>query len=165
MNVVTDAQVFDVLHELFGAGTYDESTPWFRWRAIEISKIRATRKKRRVEPSELVITARWCRAHQVWVKEHWELYEHLTDALAADRAQQANDQSSDLESAIADAIAIEAALPDSPWLDRLIRAAGPSRAEVYREWKRWSSSSLSHGGGPAPDAPISTATGAPSGVR
>lgn len=166
MNVATDAQVFDALRALFGVGDYDGSIPFYSWRAKEIIKIRVTREKRRVDASELLITARWCRGHEVWIKAHWELYEHLTEALAADRAYQADAAVSDLESAILVAISIEVKNPESPWCDRLIRAAGPARKEVYREWQEWYSHSGRGDGGPASTALTSNSTpGAGSGVK
>ncbi len=138
----TDATVYDELHALFGAGEYvGDGTDWHKYRMTEISKIKAYRSKRNTDPSDLVIAARWCRAHGIWIRAHWQLYEHLQDALRDDRAGQAQEQVADLEDAIQKAIEIEASVPDSPWLDRLIRAAGKAREEVYGEWRRGSSNS------------------------
>lgn len=140
----TDATVFDELHELFGAGDYvGDGSDWHKYRMVEISKIKAYRSKRNTDPGDLVITARWCRQHGVFIKAHWQLYEHMLTAVREDKQVRAVERVADIEDAMQDAIAIEAAVPDSPWLDRLIRAAGKAREEVYGEWQQWSSASPS----------------------
>jgi len=133
----TDTAVFDELHRLFGAGTFTgENSEWTRWRMVEISKIKAYRVKRNVEPDELITIARWCRAHGVWIRGHWELYRHMQDALRADKKATALTEVADLEARIQQATEIEAALPDSKWFDRLIRSAGKAREEVYEAWRK-----------------------------
>jgi len=136
--LATDATVFDTLHRLFGVGDFTGgSAEWPKWRMREISKIKAYRTKRNVDPFELVEAAHYCRRRAIWIKAHWELYEHLPavnrERLAA--AQRA--RAADLEDAIQAAIEEEAAKGDSVWLDRLIRAAGPARQEVYDAWAQW----------------------------
>lgn len=140
---VTDATVFDVLHRLFGAGDYNGAGEWHRWRMQEISKIKAYRAKRNVDPFELVETAQWCRRHRIWIKAHWELYEHIPAAKREEREREAEAAVSVLETDIQAAIELEIARPDGTWLDRLVRAAGPARKEVYEAWKQRSSNSPS----------------------
>ena len=44
-----DAQLFDMLHSLFGIGDFDEDgVPWFRFRMTEIAKLKAIRKRRSI---------------------------------------------------------------------------------------------------------------------
>lgn len=143
----TDATVFDALHRLFGAGDFTGGEgEWHRWRMREISKIKAYRSKRNVDPFELVDAARYCRKRGIWIKAHWQLYEHLPAAGRERLSQAKQDETADLEALIQDAIEQEAANPDSPWVDRLIRAAGQAREEVYREWLEWSSAYRSRHG-------------------
>lgn len=139
----TDATVFDVLHRLFGAGDYNGSGEWHRWRMQEISKIKAYRSKRNVDPFELVETAQWCRRHRIWIKAHWELYEHIPAAFRELRELDAQLEVHALEADIQKAIEAEVARPDGTWLDRLVRAAGPARKEVYEAWTQRSSNSPS----------------------
>lgn len=132
----TDATVFDVLHRLFGAGDYNGAGEWHRWRMKEISKIKAYRSRRNVDPFELVATAQWCRRHRIWIKAHWELYEYIPAAQREEREREAEAAVSVLEADIQKAIEAEIARPDGTWLDRLVRAAGPARKEVYEAWKQ-----------------------------
>lgn len=138
MNLPTDATVFDTLHRLFGAGEFTgEDSEWHRWRMREIAKIKAYRSKRKVDPFELVEAAHYCHRRGVWIKAHWELYDHLPEVSKARHAKARADKDADLERGIEDAIEREATNPDSPWLDRLIRASGPARQEVYDAWAQW----------------------------
>jgi hypothetical protein len=134
----TDATVFDTLHRLFGVGDFDgDDSTWPKWRMGQIARIKAYRLKHKVDPFELVEAAHYCRRRNVWIKAHWELYEHLP-ALNRERLQKAElARRADFEDAMADAIAIEADKPDSLWLGRLVRASGPARQEVYDAWVTW----------------------------
>lgn len=138
MSIPTDATVFDTLHRLFGAGEFTgPDSEWHRWRMREIAKIKAYRIKRNVDPFELVEAAHYCRRHEIWIKAHWQLYEHLPAVSKARVAKVHAEREADLDTRMDAAIAQEAANPDSPWLNRLIRAAGPAREEVYEAWTQW----------------------------
>jgi hypothetical protein len=165
VNDPTDGTVFDALHRLFGAGEFTgDDAEWHRWRAQEISKIKAYRTKRNVDPFELVRAAQYCRRHGIWIRAHWELYEHLAAANREELDRQRAAEIADLDGLIEDALAIELTNPDSPWVDRLIRAAGPARKEVYDAWKQWSSASQRRDG-TAPTAPSTGPAGARPGGR
>jgi len=130
--------VFDTLHRLFGVGEFTGSdAEWPKWRMREISRIKAYRAKRNVDPFELVEAAEYCRRREIWIKAHWQLYEHLPAVNRARVAEAQAVRAAELDAAIQDAIEIEATKPDSVWLDRLIRAAGPGRQEVYDAWAQW----------------------------
>lgn len=134
----TDASVFDALHRLFGAPAFTgEESEWIKWRMREIAKIKAYRTKRNVDPFELVEAAHYCRRRDIWIKAHWELYQYLPEVTKERLGKAKAERAADLENAIQAAIATEAEIPDSPWLDRLIRAAGPARQEVYEAWLEW----------------------------
>lgn len=134
----TDAQVWDRLHEVFGIGDWDpETSPktWAMYRVGEIGVMKRIRASRHVTTGELLQTVEYCRAKGIDIRHPSWLYKHLRDAAAWARAETAAEATRDIDELIAQAIEIEAAKPDSSWLDRLIRAAGTYREEVYREWE------------------------------
>jgi len=148
---LTDAALFDELYRLFGLGTFTDEGPraWAKFRTTQIVRIRTTREKRGVDVFDLMVTARWCKDNRIFIREHWELYEHIKAATKAFREQNRREQVRDLDEAISEAIAIEAQIPDSEWFDRLVRASGKAREEVYAEWELSSRSRIS---GTAPTA-------------
>lgn len=140
MSSPTDATVFDTLHRLFGVGEFlGTDAEWHKWRLREIAKIKAYRSKRNVDPFELVEAAHYCRRRGTWIKAHWELYEYLPEVNRERLGRAQAKRTADLETAIQAAIATEAETPDSVWLERLIRASGPAREEVYEAWAQWKS--------------------------
>jgi len=134
---LTDAALFDELYKLFGLGTFTDegSRAWAKWRTTQIVRIRSTREKRGVDVYDLMVTARWCRRQGIHIREHWELYVHIKPALREHREQKTEEKVRDLDTAIAEAMAVEAQIPDSVWFDRLVRASGKARGEVYAEWE------------------------------
>ena len=137
VKAATDATIFDELHRFFGAGDYDGVQPWYEARALGISKIRRTREKRGVAVSDLLLAIEYAKTTSQVVKHSWDLYKLIDPARRWKRGEDQVDKSQDLEAAIADAIAIEGSKTDSVWLDRLIRAAGPARVDIYEEWAAW----------------------------
>jgi len=139
----TDGQVWNRLHEVFGVGDYDPETStktWTMWRVGEVGALKRLRESRKVTTQELMDAIEYCRAKGIDVRHSSWLYKHIGDATKWARAERATEAVRDVEALIAQAVAIEAEKPDSVWLDRLIRAAGGARAEVYREWESSSSS-------------------------
>ena len=136
--MATEADVFDALHRNFGIGDYDETSdkapPWFRWRATQIRRIKALRIKRNTECWELMAAIDYCLAHGMYPVEHWEVYEAFPACLPWAREKAQAEADKDLADKITRATQIEAAADDPTWFDRLARASGPARAEVYREW-------------------------------
>ncbi len=132
----TDARLWDVLHDLYGIGTFDEDgdTPWWKFRATEISKVRACRKKNDRSIADFYITALYCRAHGLdvravsWLPRHVNKAWSWWDAKAHRLAQTPAD-------AYAEAIRIESANPDPTWLHRLLRATPATHEEVLNEWR------------------------------
>lgn len=135
----TDAELYDHVQRLFGIGEWDallagEDDPWWKARGHEIAKIGARRKKLKVSVQELADAADYCKANGIVIHNVAWLYRHINDAkrFAAERRREA--QLRELEDLIDEAIACERALPSSDWLDRLVRARGPYRREVYQAW-------------------------------
>ncbi len=135
----TEGKLFDRLQEMFGIGTWDESQaealPYWKFRAQEVSKIKATRRKNDRSVADLYVAALWCKAHGRdiraaswlcrWVPTAWDWW----DAKSAAAGLAPSDT-------YAEAIRQEMANPDNTWLNRLLRAAPASREDVYAQWLR-----------------------------
>jgi hypothetical protein len=136
VTIENDAQLWDHLQRLFGVGTWDDGhEPFWRYRTREAAKIKARRARLHVTVAELVIAADYCKAHRIDIRNAAWLYRHLADAKTWHNQQQRALTAASLDELIADAVAAETtADPDSPWIDRLIRAHGPHRQEVYDAW-------------------------------
>jgi hypothetical protein len=137
VTVPADSKIFDDLHRFFGVADFDGVQPWYEARALGISKIRRTREKRGVDVADLLLAIEYARTTGQVVKHAWDLYKLIDPARRWKRGEDQADKAQNLETAIADAIAIEGDKTDSVWLDRLIRAAGPARIEIYEEWAAW----------------------------
>lgn len=135
----TEGKLFDRLQEMFGIGEWDESQeatlPYWKFRAQEISKIKATRRKNDKSVADLYIAALWCKAHKQDVRAASWLNRHVPAAWAWWEAKNA---AAGLEpnNTYAEAIRQEMSNPDSTWLSRLLRAAPASREDVYAQWLR-----------------------------
>lgn len=134
----TDAGLYDYLQRLFGVGDWDETstTPWYRARMHEITKIKARRLKLGVTVAELVRAADYCKAQHLDIRNAAWLYHHLGDARRWAAANATAAAVLVLEARIADALAYEMTQPSSRWLDQLIRAQGPHRQEVFDRWEQ-----------------------------
>jgi hypothetical protein len=132
----TDSKLFDVLHEWFGIGTYDEDTdgPWWSWRIKQVARIKTSRKARDASLPELHISALYCKAHGINVEGVTWLYRHIKPAWAWWDGQQ-NEAADTFTTRYADAIRVESANQDSTWFTRLLRATPEYREEVLREWQ------------------------------
>lgn len=135
----TSAQLYDYVQRVFGIGEWDallagDDEPWWKARAHEIVKIEAKRKRMKVTAEELADAADYCKANGIVIHNVAWLYKHINDAKrhAAEHRREARLR--ELEDLIDEAVAYERALPSSEWLDRLVRARGPYRREVYDQW-------------------------------
>lgn len=150
---MNDAELYDHVHRLFGVGDWPNPSgqPYWQYRATQVHISKATRTKRRVSCADLAVAAEYCKAHGIDIRHMSWLYHHLADAKRWDQQRQRSFAAADLDEAIATAVAIETN-PD--WVDRLVRARGPYRQEVYDAWSHWrTSSSCSDAPGPASSAP------------
>lgn len=133
----TDGELYDLLQKLFGLGDFDadlSTLPWWRVRALEVSKIKRSRTARRVELSDLILAAHYCKEHGHDVRAVTWLYKHIDAARRWDNVRRREAKAAELDELVAAAIEQESSHPDSPWLDRLVRARGPYRQEVYDSW-------------------------------
>lgn len=155
---MTDGQLWDHVHRLFGIGDWHEDcgTPFWRYRALEITKVKRRRAKLRVSCEDLAVAADYCKAHGIDIRNVAWLYRHLKDSAVWHRDRQRALAGAELDELIAVAIDIEVSNPDSPWVDRLVRARGVHRQEVYEAWKSWRASSA-----PSPTPVPAPASSAP----
>lgn len=132
----SDAQLFDMLHSLFGIGNFDEqSEQWFRFRINETAKLRAIRGRRGISLADFAMTARYCRRQRLMISDSWQVCGHIADAKREARRIGVPELSRE----VAEAIASERALPGpeaDQWVERLLLARGPARREVIDQWKR-----------------------------
>lgn len=146
MHPTSDAEVFDMLHGLFGIGDYDQDDdrPWHKFRMVEISKIKAIRVKRRWSFGDFGEVARYCSQHNLPIGKAWDLLPHLGAAILERQVNARLHR----EDAIQEAAALELASgrPDSvEWAERLQLAVGHHREELYEEWVRTRQRSLETG--------------------
>jgi len=134
-----DAALYDFLQASFGLGSWDEGSgvPWWKARALEITKIKASRKKRNVSVEELWLTANWCANHRVKVAYVTDLYQHVSSAKKWERERTLATREVSARRELDEAIAWEQALAgDSNWLEQLLRVQGSDNIrEVVAEWK------------------------------
>lgn len=134
----TDAALYDMLQRLFGVGTFDDiasdNERWHEARIREINKLRAQRRARRVSTESLAVAALYCHSHHIPVIYPGQLYAHITPAARAHaKARTKPVTNVDYDAAIE----YERHQPDSPWLNRLLRATGQvHRQHTLDEWKK-----------------------------
>lgn len=133
---ITDAQLFDVLAELFGIGDWDpdlDDMAYFRMRTTEIAKIKAIRRKRNYSITEFAALARYVHSRGHRIARTWDLLEYWPEF----RRSQAANARLQSEAEFERALEIERARPDGQgWAERLLMSyPGPGRDAVMREWR------------------------------
>lgn len=136
MEPSTPAEVFDMIHGLFGIGDYseDDPDPWHRFRMVEISKIKAIQKKRRWTCAEFASAARYCHRHGITITKTWDLLPFHGQAAIED-IQNARLRK---EAALQEAVALERSVgwdDSSEWANRLELSSGRGREELLEEWR------------------------------
>ena len=135
---MTDGELFDLLVRDFGVGDWDEATspqPYWKWRAIEVGKIKRVRTARKVRLDDLALAAEYCKAHGYDVRDATWLYKHVLPALRWDRERRAVASTSSFEEQMATAVGEAYAAGDMDWVGRLTRAQGATREQVLAEWR------------------------------
>lgn len=131
----SDAEVFDMLHSLFGLGDYndDDDKPWHKYRMVEISKIKAIRLKRRWSFGDFAMVARYCHRHRIPIAKTWDLvpqFGHAKVELVADIRTRRDDR-------VTQAVAMERQLHAEgyeQWVAWLELSSGRGREELLEEW-------------------------------
>lgn len=133
----TDGELYDMLHSLFGVGNFDDPgtvVAWFKFRAREIGKLKSIRKRRSITLTDYAMTARYCYRHGETVRELYHVVDFIADAKREARRIAVPELSQEVQKALARERALPG--PDSTaWVERLLLARGPVRAEVLDEWK------------------------------
>lgn len=134
--VRTDGDLYDLLQELFGLGSWDPDSdvPWWKARQHEVTKIKRSRTARNVDLEDLALAARYAKAHGEQVKAITWLYKLITPAIRWDNERRRAATLAEVDDLIAVAVEIEAEKPESAWLTQLVRARGPHRKVVYDQW-------------------------------
>lgn len=155
----TDSELFTYVHRLFGVGDWDGDgpMPFWKWRAREVMKVTAKRRKLKVTVEELADAADFCKATGEDIRNVAWLYKHLGDARRWAAARERALSERDFDEVFDSAVAYEAEQDGSEWFGRLVRSRGEHRREVYEAWRTWRKSSRSvvkqdHARGPASSA-------------
>lgn len=133
---MTDGQLYDLLQELFGLGSWHpdlSDDPWWKARNHEVSKIKRSRTARRVDCADLALAARYAKAHGEDVRAVTWLYKLIPAAIRWDNERRRAASLAELDDLIDAALQIE---DDSTWITRLVRARGPHRKDAYDQWLR-----------------------------
>lgn len=131
-----DAQLFDMLHSLFGIGDYDDSKQqWFEFRMKEIAKLKAIRRRRQVLIGSLALAARYCVYNKISISESYELCQHIDDARRDARRRAVPEITAEIARAV-QAERRRHGADSKEWIDRLLRARGSYRREVLDEWAK-----------------------------
>lgn len=130
-----DAELFDLLHQLFGIGDWDadlDSKPWHKARIAEIGKIKQIRRKRRYSIEDFAYLAQFCYTHHRRITKTFDLLEHWPDALR-ERTRNARSR---IDDEIQAALELEQQRPDGQeWVERFMLAQGAGRIAALTRWK------------------------------
>src|SRR6478735_6520650 len=131
----TDAQLFDLVHELFGVGDWDpdlDTKAWFQIRGAEIAKVTAIRKRYNYSIQEMTALARFVHERQYRVTKTWDLLQHYP----AYRRQRAVNARQRLDQEFEEILEIERGrLDGDEWVTRLLLSTGNGREELVRKWR------------------------------
>ena len=129
-----EAQLFDMIHGLFGVGDFDDSKdiPWWKVRRAEISKLRGICRKRQISLADMALTARYCYRQRKRIQQSWQLTSYISDA----KKDLRNRKIGDLDRLVDEALTEERFRDDTSteWVGRLLRARGAYRRRVLDEW-------------------------------
>lgn len=131
----TPGELYDLLHERFGIGTFDETTskqPFYKARMTEVSKITAMLRKRRVTIGEVAQAADYAHRTRKPITASWQVFDLIPEALRAAKAK-APDQ---IRERLAEAAAEAMRLGRDDWASRLYRADIHSGPEVLNLWEK-----------------------------
>lgn len=136
LSKVTD--LFDLCHEYFGVGGYDElarpEPKWYEIRVREAAHLNRLMKRRRVTLDELERAAHFCHRHGVVIRKCSDLFNYIAPSLMAWRKEQRQRTAVDLEERRHVAIDEAIQAGDEAWVERLVRATGPELHQVLEQW-------------------------------
>lgn len=134
------AQLFDLLHTLFGFGEFDEQAnpepPWFKVRMTEIGKLKRFMKSRNLSARTLGITAYWCHDQRIRVESFGYLAQHVRDALIAHRKAATNVKREEAADRLQEALGRADRMGRPDWTERLLRTPAGALAAALDEFER-----------------------------
>lgn len=129
--VLTHAQLYDLLAEYFGLGDWDEMTskvPYYKARMTEIGKLKRMMNSRHVDVPTIVQAAEYCHANHVPVIGLWNIIDVIPEARRQARDASRVTLSDRLQAAAQEAMA----MGEPTWSYRL---AGASSVEALEAWE------------------------------
>lgn len=132
----TETQLWYYVHRLFGIGDWDEDSgvPWWRYVQTEVMKVKAKRKKLGASTEALADAADYCKAHQIDIRNVAWLYRYLGPSRAWHDERRRALSAAAIDELIDGAVEQDLTM-GGEWVERLIRARGEYRQEVYEAWK------------------------------
>lgn len=135
----TEGQLFDHLHRRFGWGDYDElysDVPYWKWRQIEVTKIKRSLKARRIAVEDVYYATEYCWHHGIRIDAVTWLYQYIYPARSWFFARQRALAGESFDDEYEDAMRTAYEQDDQVWVDRLSRAQGQARTEALEAWKQ-----------------------------
>lgn len=135
----THAELYDLLQEMFGVGTYDDvvgSEAWHRARMVEIMKLKGLCRRRRATVKHVAVAAWYAKERGLPIQHSARLYGLIPEAMRCYnmqvKASTADAEAHELQTAVNTAMR----LGQDVWAERLIRSEGSNTREVLDEWQR-----------------------------
>lgn len=135
----TPGKLFDLLHEMFGFGYYDDiateetgGEPWHKVRMGEVSRLKGLLRNRRATEKQVTIAAWHARLTGQVVMKPSDLFALIPKAMRAYNNALAEGVQQDLAAEIATAIDEAQEAGELEWVQRLIRANSRSALEEWR---------------------------------
>jgi len=135
----TPGKLFDLLHEMFGFGYYDDiatettgGEPWHVVRMAEVSRLKRLLRDRRATEKHVTIAAWHARLTGQVVMRPSDLFALIPVAMRAYNTALAEGVHQDLAAEIAVAIDEAQLAGETEWIQRLIRA---NTRSVLEEWR------------------------------
>lgn len=131
------SELYDLLHELFGIGDYDDTgdRPWWQVRSVEIGKVGRMLKSRHCTTDEVAEAARYAQLQGIPITESWQVFQLVPDALKARRLARTEQDAAALRNDRSAAIQAALDLHDTAWAERLMRTPDAHLDEVLQEWR------------------------------
>lgn len=134
-----EAELYDLLQEMFGIGTYDEvagSEAWFRARMVEVMKLKGLCRRRRASVKQVAIAAWYAKANRLPIRHSVRLYALIPEAMRAYSAELLASEREARERELNQAIVTAMRTGRQDWADRLLRASsGRDVRKVLDEWE------------------------------
>ena len=134
----TEAELYDLLQEMFGIGTYDEavgSQAWHRARMVEVMKIKGLCRRRRASVKQVAIAAWYAKQNRLPIRHSVRLFALIPEAMRAYNAELRATEREAQERELNQAIVTAMRTGRQDWADRMMRASGKDVRGVLDEWE------------------------------